>query len=230
MRIAITLVLTALMTVLYGQNGCSTYFPFQEGMTLEYSYYNKKDKLEATSIQTIENVQEKGGETMADVQTRMTDAKGKETIEGSFTVTCSDGTFRMDMSRMLPAESMAALGGDDAEVTMEGDGFQLPTNLDVGQTLPDSENTISLQAGIVNMNMTMIFRDQQVEAKETVTTPAGTFDCIRFSYTTYTKMTMVKNEIRTVNWYAEGVGTVKSETYNKKGKLDSKMVLTQYSK
>ena len=134
------------------------------------------------------------------------------------------------MSRMIPQESMAALGGGEAEMEMSGDGFRLPNNLSVGDELPDSKNTISIDAGVMNMNMTMELRDQKVEAKETVTTPAGTFECIRFSYTTYTKMAFVKNESRTVNWYAEGIGTVKSESYDKRDKLVSKMVLTSYTR
>lgn len=230
MRTVLIVLCTLFTASVSAQNGCSTYFPFTEGMTLEYQYFNKKDKLEATSTQSIQEVSESGGETTAKVSTRMKDAKGKESIDGSFTVTCSGGVFEMDMSQMVPAESMAALGGGDAEMKMSGDGFRLPTDAEIGQDLPDSENTIEFKAGVMNMKMTLNLIDQKVEAHETITTPAGTFDCIRFSYVAATKMSIMKTENRTVNWYAEGVGTVRSETYGKNGKLDSYMVLSGYEK
>lgn len=229
MRTVLTILFSLSLTVIVAQSDCSTYFLFAEGATFEYSYYDKKDRLQATSTQAIQEVSTDNGVLSALVTTSMTDDKGKETINGEYTVECDEGTFKMDMSRMIPQESMAALGGGEAEMEMSGDGFRLPENLSVGEELPDSKNTISVDAGVMNMNMTMELRDQKVEAKETVTTPAGTFDCIRFSYTTYTKMAFVKNESRTVNWYAEGVGTVKSESYDKRGKLASKMVLTSYT-
>lgn len=228
MRTVLILLCTLFTVSLSAQNSCSTYFPFKEGMTLEYQYYNKKDKLEGTSIQSVQDVSENGGEITAKVSTQMTDAKGKESIDGSFTVTCSGGIFEMDMSQMVPAESMAALGGGDAEMKMSGDGFRLPTDAQIGQDIPDSENTIEIKAGVMNMNMTLNLIDQKVEARETITTPAGTFDCLRFSYVASTKMSIMKTENRTVNWYADGVGTVRSETYNKKGKLQSYMLLSGF--
>jgi len=230
MRTVLTILLSLTLTAIIAQNDCSTYFLFSEGASFEYEYYDKKDRLQSTSTQTIKEVSTENGMLTALVKSSMADAKGKETIDGEFTVSCDEGTFKMDMSRMIPQESLAAMGGGEAEMEMSGDGFRLPSNLSVGDELPDSENKISIDAGVMTMNMIMELRDQKVEARETVTTPAGTFECIRFSYITFTKMSFVKNESRTVNWYAEGVGTIKSESYDKRDKLVSKMVLTSYTK
>lgn len=230
MKTVLSILFSLTLTAVIAQDDCSTYFLFSEGATFEYKYYDKKDRLEATSTHTIKEVDTDNGVVTAQVNTSMADDKGKETVNGDYTVTCDDGTFKMDLSRMIPEESMAALNGGEAEMEISGDGFRLPNDLSVGEELPDSENTISIDAGVMDMKMTIELREQKVEAKETVTTPAGTFECIRFSYTTYTKMAFVKNESRTVNWYAEDVGTVKSESYDKRGKLATKMVLTSYTK
>lgn len=81
----------------------------------------------------------------------------------------------------------------------------------------------------MKMNMTMEMVDRKVEGKESLTTSAGTFDCYVISYTTEMKMglnTMFKNK----EWIAEGVGMVKSENYNKNGKLMGYSELTKIMK
>ena len=68
------------------------------------------------------------------------------------------------------------------------------------------------------MNMTVNVTDREVIGKETVTTKAGTYECYKVSQ----KMSMkyiVNAQFSSVEYYAEGVGHVKSESYNKGGKL-----------
>ena len=223
--------LTTMGTIgLMAQSPCQRYFPFEEGVIMEHTYYNKKDKITGVSLQTVEKIEQSENEMIARVNTKQSDDKGKNTLEGSYEVTCKDGTFIMDMSEMLPPQATAALGGGTAEVELNGDGFRLPSKMEVGQTLPDSENTISIAAGPINMAITMNFSEQKVEAIESITTSAGTFECIKFSYVADTKMVLIKTQFKTVNWYAEGVGIVKSLSYDKKGKLESSMELTKFEK
>lgn len=72
------------------------------------------------------------------------------------------------------------------------------------------------------VNMT----DYKVEAREQVTTPAGEFDCLVISQRVSTKV-IVKVEAGSMEWYAKGIGMVRSESYNKKGKLVGYDVLTE---
>jgi hypothetical protein len=58
-----------------------------------------------------------------------------------------------------------------------------------------------------------------------MTTPAGTFSCYKMSSTIETK-TMFTMVAKSTDWVAKKVGTVRSETYDKTGKLISYMVLT----
>ena len=230
MKALLTFFTTMSTICLIAQSPCQRYFPFEEGVSMEYTHYNKKDKATGVSLQTIEKIEQSESEIIAKVATKQSDDKGKSTMEGSYEVTCKDGTFIMDMSEMLPPQATAAIGGGSAEIELSGDGFMLPSKMEVGQTLPDSENTISIAAGPINMAITMNFSEQKVEAIEDITTSAGTFECIKFSYIADTKMVMIKTQVKTVNWYAEGVGIVKSLTYDKKGKLEHYMVLTKFEK
>ena len=58
--------------------------------------------------------------------------------------------------------------------------------------------------------------------EEQVHTRAGKFDCIKISYLMRTKIVLKSKTLRVTEWYAKGVGLVKSEAYDTKGKLDSK--------
>jgi hypothetical protein len=71
--------------------------------------------------------------------------------------------------------------------------------------------------------------NRKVEAVENLTTPAGTFECYKISYDIATKM-MVNVKAKATEWYSNGVGMVKSETYSTDGKLIGSNVLTALKK
>ncbi|MFD2312589.1 hypothetical protein ACFSKX_19395, partial [Microbulbifer halophilus] len=106
---------------------------------------------------------------------------------------------------------------------------EFPNNLKVGQTLKDANLKMTLNMSGIKMNMTMDMLNRTVDAKESVTTTAGTFDCFVLSYDTEMKMGMKMN-FKNKEWIAKGVGVVKSENYNKKGKLMGYSELTSFTK
>jgi len=57
--------------------------------------------------------------------------------------------------------------------------------------------------------------------------PAGTFKCHKITQTATTTVMKRKTETKTISWYALGIGTVKTETYNDKNKLDNTTELVQ---
>lgn len=70
--------------------------------------------------------------------------------------------------------------------------------------------------------MHMTVTDRQIIGQETVTVPAGTFDCWKVSETFTTKMFMMGKETAvTESWYADGIGEVKTINYTKRGKIES---------
>ncbi len=80
------------------------------------------------------------------------------------------------------------------------------------------------------MNMNVIIENRKVEAKETITTPAGTFECYKISSEISSKVAFVNQKFKSVDWFAKGVGMVRTETYDKKGKLESYALLTKFEK
>lgn len=60
-----------------------------------------------------------------------------------------------------------------------------------------------------------------VEGHETLTTPAGTFDCIKVSYRAKIKMFLFSEATYITEWYAENIGLVKSIEMDKNKKISS---------
>ena len=152
---------------------------------------------------------------------------GDRLVAGDAKVSCNGDAFIMDISSMLPPNIQ---GMGNGEVELEGDGFHLPFNLKAGDELPDSKNTVHMSMGPVNMHIPFEMTNVKVEGVEEVDTPAGTFEAYKISYDTYTKAAIVKVYGSVVNWYAKGVGNIKTETYDKKGRLISTQELTKFEK
>ncbi|MBL4560545.1 MAG: hypothetical protein JKX79_06125 [Labilibaculum sp.] len=69
--------------------------------------------------------------------------------------------------------------------------------------------------------MTTNIVNRKVEAHENITTPAGTFKCCKISEDVKSKMGFVNVQLHNVTWIVKDIGTIRRESYNKKGKLSS---------
>jgi hypothetical protein len=194
---------------------------------MEQTMYTKKGKATGKNVLEVVSVEEKGKETHFNVHQKSLNKKGKVTYEGDLTYKCVDDTFYIDMSTFINSEQMGANGEMDVSMTM--DQVDIPVNAHPGQELKDGSMEMKMSSGVMNMNMTISIVDRKVEAVEPITTPAGTFDCVKISQNIVTKM-MMTFTTRTVDWYAAGVGVVRSETYDKKGKLSGYTELTALTK
>lgn len=214
--------------VLFGQCG-NEFFTFTEGTEWEMSNFDKKGKLQSKSRSKIVSLNERGGEVFIEVEVTVEDEKGQQMEMGSntFTMSCKDGVIHMDFSQFVPSESFASM--PDTEVTFTGDNLEYPSSLRVGQTLKDANVNISVKS-VINMNMNFIITDRVVMGKETITTSAGSFDCFKINSTTQMKSKMINSESSSVDWVAKDVGTVRSESFNKKGRSQGYSELTYFKK
>ena len=205
------------------QSTCSTYYPFEEGAKFEITSFNKKGKKESVvnyEITTIEN-------NVATIKTKISDAKGKEVTTTKYSVTCNGNSISIDFKSLMNPDLFKQY--KDVDMEMSGTNVEFPNNLKVGQTLKDANLKMTMNMSGIKMNMTVDMLNRKVDAKESVTTAAGTFNCFVISYNTEMKMGM-KMSFKIKEWIAEGVGVVKSETYNKKGKSMGYSELTSITK
>ena len=212
---------------LFAQNECKLFFPYEEGVAFEITHYDKKDRLSSVTYNEVDVIEETDQGLEIQMINVLKDDKGDEVSSGTYRMYCENGTIRTDVSSMLdPAltESVSSM-----EVEISGDGLLFPASLEVGAKLPDGFTEIVASSnGMRLMTLTFQVSDRKVEAKESITTPAGTFDCYRLSQQIETKVAFVKKSYRTVEWYAEGYGMVRQEMYDKKDKLEGYSELTMF--
>ena len=115
----------------------------------------------------------------------------------------------------------------DMDVAITGTNIFLPNSLSSGQELPDAVMEIEVKGAPIAITMSIKMVNRKIDGKETITTPAGTFDCFVLTYDTIID-SGVKMTGRTKQWLAKNVGMVKTEDYSDKSKLRGKSVLTAF--
>ena len=171
---------------------------------------------------------------------RSTDPKGRET--GTTTVvikavTGSDGNYelvqtteislgKLDLGKPVAVSAsikdnnipVAILNGFAYEFTEIGPS--IPSTLSVGQELECG----TIEWEVMGMKSSHTVTSHKVVAQEEITTPAGTYDCFVVEQKYSMKSGFAKSEGVNKVWYAKGIGAVKTENYDKKGK---KLVVSQ---
>ena len=210
----------------YAQNNCQPYLPANKGDVWEISTYSPKDKLTGKITYELLHKVVQGDETIYKVKNVSYDKKGKEIFENTFEAKCRDGVFEFDMAILISGEMMQSYNNMDLEVS--GSSLEMPSfENKVGTNLKDGTLDMKIGAdGAMPINMSINMTNRKIEAKEQMTTDAGTFDCIVMSQNIKTKM-IINIETTSKEWYAENIGLVRSESYNKKGKLTGYSVLTK---
>jgi len=207
---------------------CGSYYPMVEGATFEYTNYNKKGKKEGVAKYKVSEVNTSGDVTDATMSIVLVDEKGKELYKTDYKFTCTGNSVSIDYESLIPSSTLQQF--EDMEMDISGTDLELPNDLSVGQELPDANVAIKVSMSGINMNTTVDMINRKVEKKESVTTPAGTFDCFVIYNDNKMKAMMVNSTMGSRVWYAEGVGMVKQESYKKNGSIMASTVLTAFSK
>jgi hypothetical protein len=222
----ITLLLAALMLSFVGFTQCNDYYVIDEGNEWTYENFNARGKSSGKNQQKVTAYQKSGNGFTATIHSTFYNDKGKMMMEGDLEMRCEDGTLIMDMRKFIPEEQQKAFGS--YEMKMEAENLELPSKLSVGQSLKNGSITMTAVGSPIPMKLSVDITNRKVEAKETLTTPAGTFECYKITGKTSTKTQMGVNmsfEFSTIEWIAEKAGMVKSETFDKNGKSMGTTVL-----
>jgi len=207
----------------------SEYYPMEKGTKTVFTHYDDKGaitKIVANDITeyTVENGLEKS------ITTSILEDKEKHKTTTLQFESKFDGTvFEVDLKKITEETLRSGIKDSKVKVSVEGNNFKLPNNLQIGQKLDEIDLDMVMTSGSTNFKFFMHYTDRTVTGKEIVTTPAGEFDCFIISSQTEVKMLTTKSGT-SKSWIAKGVGLVKQVDYNKKGKLISSEILTEFNK
>jgi len=215
---------------------CGLYYDLRKGGTYELTTYDQRDQLTGRMTQEIRAAKTSGGKTTAVVHQQVFDKKNKPSTAADYAVECQAGVVRLDLRSLLnpQASPQSPAANVDAQVT--GDLLELPAHPKPGTALKDGTVTVAMrdkQSGMAMSTTTISVSNRQVVGSETVKTPAGSFACTKLTQDVLVKAGLgalaIPFNLRTVEWYAPGVGCVRSESY-RKDKLVGYMLLTVVAK
>jgi len=211
------IIIVSIITSAWSVSAQNIFFPSKQGMKLVYVNMNEKGKPESFTRQTILSVVGAGDNMVINYLSQVLDKNqnqiGDTPIEIPMTVTVNDGVVELDMRNF-------GSPGTESFIEIEGDKLRIPPTLTPGDKLEDVNFIITLNMGFkIRTEVSLI--DQECLAIEEITVPAGVFECHKVTQTSHAKVMRQTAKTTIITWYAPNVGTVKSETYNEKGKLQS---------
>lgn len=211
---------------------CKGYYFMQKNGKIDMTVFNDKDKPMVVVHYKVTDVQNSGNSVTSSVQVESVDSDGKQIGSGAGKIICSGSNLSIDMGMSMT--SMEQLKG--MEVKSNDAYLDYPSNLSTGMQLKEGTFDFSIAtSGDPFSQINMKYLNRKVEGKESITTPAGTWDCFKITYDSEMKMKMalgisIPVKIKAVEYFAPGFGVVKTVTYNKKGKLSGTTMITAYSK
>ena len=208
----------ALLTLLMvlGAKAQEPFYLQKEGVKLGYTITDKKGKVDGYSESKVVSVKSSGAQTAVTMQTMVKDKNGKALLQNPYelSVTIENGTVIM---------SPKALVGKIVEgLSINGEDLKVPVNLTTGAPL----NDYSITMGIAGINTTSQITGVKVVAEETIEVSGHSIPCVVVESTASVKVLGIKRNSLQKTWYGRGIGIVKLETYDNKGKLETTQALT----
>ncbi len=184
----------------------------KEGISITYATKDPKGKATSYSKTAIIGIDYKDSRNFtAETVTELYDADMELMTATPMTskTIVENGTVTFD------PESMAGQLAEGMEIT--GDFFFVPDNIAVGDILMDYKVTVAIGP----MTTTSENTDVHVSGRETLEISGHSIDCYIIESKVSAKAMGFKTEVMQKAWYGRGIGQVKVETYNSKGKLQS---------
>ena len=130
-----------------------------------------------------------------------------------------NGDVLMDISASLSSVFKNIF--PNLNVSSEGSSTVLPSDMTAGDVLPDASCVV--RAGALRYTVTV--SERKVLRKETLSTPAGVFDCIVVSEHKVEKGPGRNRTTTAHTWYSRGIGMVRHDTYDKDSVLETIEIL-----
>lgn len=222
---------------------CNNFILFQKGATYEMETYTGTGKKESRMEYIVKEVIKSSDKLESTIQSTSymeSDKKNTPTVINLKTI-CQDNKLFIDLTEAIKSMQPSEMT-KDMDIIVEGAMIEIPNQLTVGSTLPNLETKVRIVDKNSNseiMAVDISTLNRKVISSESVTTPAGTFQCFKIyqEQLIAPKMLMMnmalpKNTvISNIYFSLKEVGMVKTEIMNQKGnEVKSYTMVTKYSK
>lgn len=205
--------------------GCTSFLWFKKGTVLEYRLTGADGTPQGNSTTTINDVKQDGGAMIADYTTSL--GAGKD-IKGSYR--CEGDKIYMDMKSFFQ-NNFSGLQKAGMEMEVKNGYVSFPSDMKVGENLDGATFEVDAKKnGKDFMKIISEVKERKVEATEKITTPGGTWNCLRLSEVRTTTSEVMGRKVpgaetKSLQWFAPGIGPVKFEMYDGNGHLTSRSEL-----
>ena len=202
-------------------NAQDIFFPSKEGTILEYKIYDNKEKQTGMMCYTITDIKRMGSDMDITYLIETKDSSDKTLIKEEIIINKKGDKLYVDMSKFLGKAIFEKAGEKANNFEITGNDMEIPSNLKVGDNLPDSNLGMALKMGFINLKISANVTNRKVESVEKISVEAGNFDTYKVTSTISANAMGVKTSSKSAEWIAKNVGIVKSETYDKNGDVRS---------
>jgi hypothetical protein len=203
------------------------FFPSKTGTKLTYQSYDKKGKLAGQVKYTVKEVSGSGDHFKVTYQIESLDEKGNKLFIDEVSVRQEGDKMYFDMSNFLNKAAFQQNGEIPPTVEITGNNMEIPLVPVPGVPLPDASVSMAMKMGFISLKMAVNVTNRKVEAIEDISVKGGSFNAFKISGDVSGTVLGIKVNTKSIEWYAYGIGTVKSESYDKKGNLESRMELVE---
>jgi len=223
-RLHIVFLILLLSVNLFSQN-CDLYFPLESGSNLKTLHFDNKDNLTGSTNIIINEKREIPGGVAIQMTQNYVDIK-ENFFTSELLVECKNEVNYCDMQCFLDPGVMVDYEGMDIEIS--ADKLTFPPGASPGDHLEDGIISLVIRKdGTKELNMVVQVYDRKIVAEENIETPAGTYNCLKVTYNILSQYGFLHVNKSVVDWQNNEIGTVRSESFNKKGKLIGYSVLQE---
>lgn len=207
---------------------CNT-FAMSKDMVLTYQNRNPKAELLSESKTTCYDIYKDSlGTVFYKVKIEVFNPEGVIISSNKHDMKCKNGKLYVDFESYTDVDEEKEFSG--IAISLETDDLEYPEELVVDQKLPDAMITISsVSDGKKKKSYVAKTNNRKVVGIETITVPSGSYECYKITYDLNFKI-LTNKKYKVIEYISEGIGQIKTETYNKKGKLKSYSVLAELKK
>lgn len=193
----------------------------EQGKTMFYKVVSKALGNE-TAIYVTQKIQEADANSVT-LAMNTSLAEGAQGQGSTIKYNIEGGNYVISLQDAL-AENLAQFGGN-FEILESSGMLGYPIVLTPETEMEGAKMKIKVSMQGMELVMDLAIQDRKAAGEESITTPAGTFECLKFTEN-QTVTVMGQQQVTNITyWYGKGVGLVKQSTEAMGGMVSAELVL-----